>query len=96
MKTTQDFVKYKIECLDSKYPNAIPIFGGALWVYHDNNFDSQRFISGLSHIAENAEFFKWHEGVAGALRRYCHICMVDPMIVEVELGATFEELCARG
>ena len=96
MKTIQDFVKHNIEVLDSKYPNAIPIFGGALWVYHDNDFDSQRFMAGLHHIAENAKFFKWHEGVAGALRRYCHICMVDPHVVEVGLGATFKELCAEG
>lgn len=96
MKTTQDFIKHQIEVLDAKYHNAIPIFGGAIWVYHNNDFDSQRFIAGLSHIIHSAEFFKWHEGVLGALRRYCHICMVDPLIVEVELGMKFEELCARG
>lgn len=96
MKTIQDFIKHNIEVLDSKYPNAIPIFGGALWVYHDDDFDSQRFIAGLSHIAKNAEFFKWHEGVAGAMYRYCHICMVDPMVVEVALGMKFEELCVKG
>ena len=65
MKTIQDFIKHNIEVLGDKYHNAFPIFGGALWVYHDNDFDSQRFIAGLSHVAEDAEFFKWHEGVAG-------------------------------
>lgn len=95
MKTTQDFIKHNIECLDSKYSNAIPVFGGALWVYHDNNFSSERFISGLSHVAENAKFFKWHEGVVGAMRRYCHLCMVDPVVVEAELGMKFEELCVQ-
>lgn len=94
MKTTQEFIKHNIECLDSKYPNAIPVFGGALWVYHDNAFDSQRFIAGLSHVTENAKFFKWHEGIAGAMRRYCHICMVDPIVVEATLGMKFEELYA--
>lgn len=93
MKTTQDFVKHNIEVLDSKYPNAIPIFGGALWVYHGDEFDSQRFMASLSHIAHNAEFFGWHEGVVGAIRRFCHLCMVDPSIVEVALGVKLEELC---
>lgn len=93
MKTTQDFIKHNIECLDSKYPNAIPIFGGALWVYHDNNFDSERFIAGLSHVAKSAKFFNWHEGITGAMRRYCNICMVDPAMVENVLGVKFEELC---
>lgn len=96
MKTFQDFIKHNIEVLDTKYHNAIPVFGGALWVYHDNNFDSERFISGLSHVAENAEFFGWHEGIAGAMRRYCYICMVDPLAIEAVFGMKFEELCARG
>lgn len=96
MKTTQDFVKHTIEVLDSKYGNAIPIFGGALWVYHNNTFDNQRFVAGLSHVAKTAAFFKWHEGVVGAMRRYCHICMVDPAMVEVGLGMKLEEICARG
>ena len=96
MKTTQDFVKHQIEVLGSQHFNAIPIFGGALYVYHDNDFDNQRFMSGLPHVANSAKLFKWHEGIVGALRRYCHICMVDPMIVEVALGTTFEQICARG
>lgn len=95
MKTMQEFIRHNIEVLDSKYPNAIPIFGGALWVYHNNTLDSDRFIFGLHHVVNNARFFKWHEGVAGAMRRYCHICMVDPMVVEVELGMRFEELCGE-
>ena len=93
MKTTQEFIRHNIEVLDSKYHNAIPIFGGALWVYHDNDFDSERFIASLHHIAENAKFFGWHEGVAGAMRRFCHICMVDPVVVESCIGMSFEELC---
>ena len=93
MKTTQEFIRHEIECLDSQYPNAIPVFGCALWVYHDNDFDSQRFISGLSHIINSAKFFKWHDGVIGAIRKYCHICMVDPAIVEVALGMKLEDLC---
>lgn len=93
MKTMQEFIKHKVEVLDSKYPNAIPVFGGAIWVYHDDDFDSKRFISGLSNVAKNAKFFKWHEGVAGAMRRFCNICMVDPVVIEVCLGENFEELC---
>lgn len=94
MKTTQDFIKNNIECLDSKYPNAIPIFGGALWVYHGNNFSSEHFLAGLSHVAKSAKFFKWHEGVVGAIRRYCNICMIDPAIVESALGIKLEQFRA--
>ena len=96
MKTTQDFIKHQIEELNSKYSNAIPVFGGALWVYDDNKFNSHKFIAGLSNVANDAKFFGWHEGVAGAMRRYCHLCMVDPVLVESLLCTTFDELCVRG
>ena len=86
MKTTQDLVRHNIEVLDANHSNAIPIFGGALWVYHENDFDAELFFAGLHHVVKNARFFKWHEGITGAIRRYCHICMVDPMLVEVALG----------
>ena len=96
MKTTQDFIKHTIECLNARYSNAIPVFGGALWVYDGNNFNSKRFVSALSNVASDAKFFKWHEGTAGAMRRFCRICMVDPTLIEATLGTTFDEICARG
>lgn len=64
-------------------------------MYNDNGFDSKRFIARLSHIAENAEFFKWHDGVVGAMRRYCNICMVDHAIIEVAIGVKLESLCVK-
>lgn len=94
MKTMREFIQHRVETLDKKHGNAIPIFGGALWVYdEDDNLDFDRFMSGLAHIPESAKFFKWHGGVADALRTFCNICMVDPVVIEVYMGAKFEEIC---
>lgn len=96
MKTIQQFIRRKIEVLDSKYPNAISVFGGALWVYDGNTLSNERFVTALFTIAENAKFFEWHESPADAMRRFCHICMMDPTTIESCLGVKFEELCAEG
>ena len=86
-------VKKVIEALDVKQPNAIPIFGGALWAYeYAKKGDIKTFVTYLPHVISEAKLRGWHEGVAGALRRFCHICFVDPMLIEAYLGIRFEEL----
>ena len=93
MKTIQQFVRHRIEVLDAKYPNAISVFGGALWVYNGDTLNNERFVTALFNIAENARFFNWHESPADAMRRFCSICMMDAEAIEVCLGMKFEELC---
>lgn len=81
----------RIEALDEKYPKAIPIFGGALWV------DSiEKLITGLPHVIHSAKFWNWHEGIAGACRTFCHLCLIDPMLVEAYIGMRFEQLIKNG
>lgn len=82
-----------IIALSNKYPkeNVVAIFGGALYAYeHVNNFE--KFVEYLQGVAHSAVFFKWHKGVADALRTFCHICYVDPTLVELYLGIHFNEL----
>lgn len=82
-----------IEELDNNYPNAIPVFGGALWAYeYAEKGDIKSFVKYLPNVISEAKFRKWHEGIAGALRRFCRICLVDPMLIEAYLGIRFEEL----
>lgn len=85
-----------ITALDDKYPNAIAIFGGALRAYDYINCDEpsfEKFVAYLPTVAKNAKFYRWHEGTVGALRRFCHLCLVDPMLVELYLGMSLNELC---
>lgn len=78
-----------IEALDEKYPNAIPIFGGALWVH-----DLKTLVASLPSVISGARFFKWHESPASACRTFCRLCFVDPMLVEAYIGMKFENLIA--
>lgn len=85
-----------INTLADKYDNAIPVFGGALSAYNYINSDEpnyNKFIKCLLDTIDSAKFYKWHEGAAGALRRFCRLCFVDPTLIELYLGTTFEELC---
>jgi hypothetical protein len=76
-----------IEALNEKYSNAIPIFGGALWVH-----DIEDVINSFPHIVSEVKFRGWHEGLAGAFRTFCHLCFIDPMLVEISIGMRFEQL----
>lgn len=88
-----------IVALSDKYPNAIPIFGGALGAYEHINCDSpklDKFVAYIPEVIASAKFYNWHEGVIGAIRRFCRLCLVDPALIEVYIGMTFEELCKGG
>jgi hypothetical protein len=76
-----------IEALDEKYPNTIPIFGGALWIK-----DIEGIIQSLPHVIQSAKFFNWHDTIANACRTFCSLCFVDPALVECYIGMKFEKL----
>lgn len=79
-----------IEALDAKHPNAIPIFGGALWVH-----DIETLVDMLPSVISGAKFWKWHAGLVDACRTFCRLCFVDPTLVECYIGMKFEQLTER-
>lgn len=79
-----------IEALNEKYSNAIPVFGGALWVH-----DLETLVASLPSVISGARFFSWHAGVIDACRTFCHLCFIDPMLVECYIGMKFEQLIER-
>ena len=84
-----------IMALNDKYSNAIPVFGGALGAYNSINCDKpdfSKFVSYFPDLIHSAKFYNWHEGALGAVRRFCHLCFVDPYLVEVYLGISLAEL----
>jgi hypothetical protein len=78
-----------IEALQEKHSNAIPIFGGAIFM-DGSNLESVALY--LPSIIRNAEFFKWHDTLANACRTFCHCLFKDPTLIEAYIGITFEEL----
>ncbi len=85
-------IKSAIEELDDQYPNAIPVFGGALSAakyVHGDTFDLSKFCNLLANAIDNATFFGWHESSTEVARRFCHLCYIDPSLVEAYLGIEF-------
>ena len=81
--------------LNERHDNAIAVFGiaqCALQYAQGSTLNLDEFIKFLPYVARDAKFFRWHEGVVGALHRFCHICLVDPKLIEVYLGMSFKEL----
>lgn len=79
--------------MNEKYPNAIAVLSGAYFAQASaEQGDLSTFVEFLPHVAQSAIMFEWHNGVAGALRQFCHLCLVDPALIEVYLGTTFNEI----
>ena len=76
-----------LEDLSDKHSHAIAIFGGAIFV---NTIDD--VIDKLSYVISASKFYRWHESAAKACRTFCHLCFIDPALVEAYLGMTFEKL----
>ena len=78
-----------IEALNEEHNNAIPIFGGAIFM---DGTDLKSVALYLPTIIRNAEFFKWHDTLANACRVFCHCLFIDPMLMEAYIDSTFEDL----
>ena len=79
--------------LNEKYDHAIAIFGGAYGAHQaiiSGKFDE--FVPFLATVIKLAKFYRWHESIPQTLRRFCHLCLVDPALVEAYLGISFAEL----
>lgn len=78
--------------------NAIPVMlppcEVSVWLHSDNPDFEAFVIKGIGRMLQGAMLHDWEESLAKACRDYCHICMVDPMLVEAYLQMRFEEFCA--
>ena len=89
-------VEQRLENLSAHHDNVYVIFGGAYFA-HDAiiHNDFATFVEFLPHVVQTAKLCDWHTGIAGALRTFCYLCMVDSALVEVYLGMKFSELEVR-
>ena len=93
-----EVVHFLINKLADEHDNATAIFGGALFAHKYLSSDSpnlDEFIKYLPTVISHARFFKWHGGEVDALRVFCQICSIDPMLIEAYIGMTFEQLCKK-
>jgi hypothetical protein len=83
--------------LNEQHEHAIAVLGGAYFAItcvHGDNIDMDQFVMFLPDVINKAQFFGWHEGIVGALNRFCHICLVDPALIEAYIGMRFEEVAS--
>ena len=91
--SNESIIEQRLIALNEKHDYAIAIFGGAIYAYdYACSGDIEGFVSFLPSVAQNAKFYRWHESVPRALHRFCHLCMVDPALVEAYLGIKFKEV----
>ena len=77
---------YQILCDMSKtQPDVIPMYGGAVYV---STIDE--LISCLPHIISYSRIKDYD--IIDSINTFCHICLMDPMLVQAYIGTAFEEL----
>ena len=79
--------------LQREYPHSFAVFSGAaLAEDYARNGDLDKFSKSMLDCMINAVRFHWHESAADAARRFCHLCLVDPALMEVHLGTRLDIL----
>ena len=76
--------------------DAVAVMGGAYWAaqeVHKDEPNFEVFIGYLFTMITHAKFFNWHESIPQAMRTFCHLCFVDPTLIEAYIGMKFEDIC---
>lgn len=97
MSFSYEVIKDNILALEDKHENAVAVMGGAYWAAQEVHCDHpnfEKFVEYLSNMIHDYKFFGWHEPIPQAMRTFCKLAMVDPMLVETYLGIKFEEVVA--
>lgn len=92
-----NLIKSNIEALQDKYDNAVAVMGGAYWAAQEVHCDKpnfSKFVELMCNMVTDLKFFGWHEPIPQAMRTFCKLAMVDPMLVEAYIGMKFEEVVA--
>jgi hypothetical protein len=93
-----EFIRHKIEAMEAQHENSIAVMSGAYFAaqeVHKDKPDFEAFLSFMDGMLSHAKFFKWHESLPQACRTFCHLAMVDPMLVETYIGMKFEDVFAN-
>lgn len=88
-----EIIKSNIMALEAHHENAVAVMGGAYFAaqeVHKDKPDFEAFLSFMDGMLSHVKFFKWHESLPKACRTFCHLAMVDPMLVEAYIGMKFE------
>lgn len=71
---------------------SIEIYGGAYHLFHNGEPSLHEIANGIHTTILNAKFFEPQTEPAIIARNFCHLLLIDPMLMEVYLGIRFSEL----
>lgn len=83
----------QIDNLKNKYGIGPEVFGGAIYAYkHIESNDFNSFCRYLDAVITASKYFNWEDGIADALRIFCHLCGADPGLIEARIGVRFKDI----
>lgn len=85
----------RLYALKKVYPDAIPVLGGAVFAataIAENDMDEFVEYLAFAITCPSLRVKCWPGGIVSICEEFCHICLVDPKLVEVYLGYTFAEI----
>ena len=83
----------ELEKMDAEHSNDSAIFFGAIYDYqYIQNHEYEKFSEKLLYVIRDAIFYRWHDTPANAAKTYCHLCGIDPALIEVFLGKRLDDL----
>ena len=86
----------QINKLKQEYGIGPEVFGGAIYAYpYIENCDFDGFCGYLDTVITASKDFNWEDGIADAMRIFCHLCGADPGLIEVHLGMRFNDIEKR-
>ena len=86
----------QIDNLKQKYGRGPEIFGGAIYAYqYIESCDFDSFCGYLDTVITASKDYKWKDGIADAMRVFCHLCGAEPGLIEAHLGIRFNEIEKR-
>lgn len=85
----------RLYALQKTYPDAIPVLGGAVFAataVAENDLDAlvEYLVNAVTNPSSRVK--NWRGGVVSICENFCHVCLVDPKLVELYMGYTFAEL----
>jgi hypothetical protein len=95
MKFNLNIVENNIRALAQTHENAIAVMGGAYFAAQDIHQDTPNFnafIYKMDEMIRQHLFRDYDEPLEKSMKTFCHLCMVDPALVEAYLGMKFKDI----
>lgn len=68
-------------------PKSIPVYGGVYHLYtHEDEPSLSSIIDCINECVRSAKFYEPETAPEVVVRNVCHLCFIDPMIIEAYVG----------